>query len=339
MATEITHIIDPDMGSGYDYASLNAWEVAQQRDLVSDDEIAIATCRSTGGSADTTGVTLLGWTTDTTRYVKIWTDSSESYRQVSTYPSSGNKYRLEVAGKCLLLQIDYIEIAGISFKTTTNTECITVSSGSGEIEFHECFVWGVTNDVFGHRNDGHTITMWNVILLSDGSAEGVQAIVLNSNGTLNCYNVTAIAVDQAFGIFKAVATFNAINCIGKGDDCFYDDLGATISLDYCSSSDATADDFGGTGNRINQTFTFENEGSDDFRLAKNDAGAKEFGVSDPASGLFSDDIESSERYGKWDIGAYQFHEIDKISDISRNDISKINGISTIDIDKINGKEL
>lgn len=39
---DITHVIDPDNGVGADYTSLSTWEAAQDRDLVSNDEIAIA---------------------------------------------------------------------------------------------------------------------------------------------------------------------------------------------------------------------------------------------------------------------------------------------------------
>ena len=54
--------------------------------------------------------------------------------------------------------------------------------------------------------------------------------------------------------------------------------------------------------RINQTFTFVNAASDDFHLDGADAGAKDFGLSDPASGMFSDDIDAQARGSTWSIG-------------------------------------
>jgi len=40
-----------------------------------------------------------------------------------------------------------------------------------------------------------------------------------------------------------------------------------------------------------------------FHLGNSDTGAKGYGVSDPGSGLFSDDIDGETRSGSWDIGA------------------------------------
>ena len=79
MATTVTKIVDPDNGTGTDYTSLSAWEAGMQKDLVSADEISVAKCRCTGGTADTTAFSINGWTTDATRYIKIWTDPSEGY--------------------------------------------------------------------------------------------------------------------------------------------------------------------------------------------------------------------------------------------------------------------
>jgi len=94
MATEVIKIVDPDNGSGTNYTSLSAWEAGEQGDLTgARDEIAVAKCRCTGGTADTTGLIIEGWTTDSTRYIKIWTDPAESYRHNGKW-TTGNKYRL-----------------------------------------------------------------------------------------------------------------------------------------------------------------------------------------------------------------------------------------------------
>ena len=98
MATPVVNIIDPDSGAGYDYTSLNTWESNEQADIsvtTGSDEQHTATCRSTGGTDDLTGVYLLGWTTEEPdNYIKIWTDPGESYRHVGVW-ETGNKYRLQ----------------------------------------------------------------------------------------------------------------------------------------------------------------------------------------------------------------------------------------------------
>jgi hypothetical protein len=61
---------------------------------------------------------------------------------------------------------------------------------------------------------------------------------------------------------------------------------------------------GGTGNRFSQTFTFAGAGN--YHLASTDAGARGYGVSNPGSGLYSDDIDGQTRSAPWDIGADQY---------------------------------
>ncbi len=98
MATEVIKIIDPDSGTGFDYTDMSTWESNEQGDLTGiRDEIAIAKCRCTGGTADTTFVDVSGWTTSATQYIKIWTDPAEAYRHPG-FLVTGNKYRLEVNG-------------------------------------------------------------------------------------------------------------------------------------------------------------------------------------------------------------------------------------------------
>jgi hypothetical protein len=125
MATEVVHVVDPDMGSGYDYDSLYDWEAGEQGDLTGvRNEIAVAKCRCTGGTADSTAVLVDGWTTSATQYVKIWTDPAESYRHDGTY-QTGNKYRLALSradGFLLESTESYTQVIGLQiYNTTTST--------------------------------------------------------------------------------------------------------------------------------------------------------------------------------------------------------------------------
>jgi hypothetical protein len=75
--------------------------------------------------------------------------------------------------------------------------------------------------------------------------------------------------------------------------------------DYNAFSNSSAG-YTVTGNshdRLSQTFSFIDEAGDDFHLASNDSGARNYGVNDPGSGLFSSDIDAQTRLGTWDIGA------------------------------------
>ena len=80
---------------------------------------------------------------------------------------------------------------------------------------------------------------------------------------------------------------------------------------YNSSDDATST--GGEHDRINQTFSFVNEGVD-YHLSSDDEGARNHGISltyDPYLQFFTDidgDIrgEANPSTGEWDIGADEY---------------------------------
>ena len=59
------------------FGSLSAWEAAKQRDLVAANEIEVAKIDGAWTAADTTSVYINGWTTDATRYIKIYTTAAE----------------------------------------------------------------------------------------------------------------------------------------------------------------------------------------------------------------------------------------------------------------------
>lgn len=84
-----------------------------------------------------------------------------------------------------------------------------------------------------------------------------------------------------------------------------------------SSHNASSDDSApGSRSRSNQTFTFVDVAGDDFHLQSTDAGAKGFGVRDPGSGLFADDIGGQARGLVWDIGMDQETTVVTVPDFS-----------------------
>ena len=105
MATEIVHTIK---ASGGDYSSLSAWEAAQQRDLVSADEIAVAECY---GFVDTSGAIIDGWTTDSTRYIEV--RAAEEAK--ASVPWNDNGYRMVSAQYFAPISVrsEYVKIKNI----------------------------------------------------------------------------------------------------------------------------------------------------------------------------------------------------------------------------------
>ena len=129
MATEVIKIVDPDNGSGTNYTSLSAWEAGEQGDLTgARDEIAVAKCRCTGGTADS-AVTIDGFTTSTTQYIQIWTDPSESYRHDGKWKADA--YRLQATGDDSVIVIgdNNVRLIGLQLKELNadyDRRCITI---------------------------------------------------------------------------------------------------------------------------------------------------------------------------------------------------------------------
>ena len=84
-----------------------------------DSAIAVATCRSTGGTADTAAVDIDGWTTSATNYIKIWTDPDDVYGRHGGKWDEG-KYRLEVENPSAVINIaeNYTHIEGLQIQLT-----------------------------------------------------------------------------------------------------------------------------------------------------------------------------------------------------------------------------
>lgn len=109
-------------------------------------------------------------------------------------------------------------------------------------------------------------------------------MIPNSNGAIqavnNIVNVTTTAFKNVSGAYMAGSGYNATN---------------RSSMGYTVTG-------GAVGDRVAQTFTFVNAGSGDYHLSSTDAGARDYGMTNPGSGAFSTDIDGETRTGSWDIG-------------------------------------
>jgi len=314
MATENVKIVDPDNGTGTDYTSLSAWEAGEEKDLQQADEIAVAKCRCSSGSADTDPITIDGsWNPDATRYIKIWTDPSENYRHDGKWNDS--KYRL-VATATHLLRIyeAYTRIEGLQvYNTNTSTLAkdgikVTPSNNSDEVTISHCIIRGnnPTGDAYGRGiyESQATLKAYNNIIYDWGQgtteARGIYFYGVSTNAYIynntihNCY----------YGLNRRHGTVVAKNNITQDcTDGFYGD--------FDGSSDYNVSDISGDAPGANSktcTVSFVDEANDDFHLASSDTCAKDAGVdlsSDPNL-AFNDDIDGETRSGSWDIGADEY---------------------------------
>jgi hypothetical protein len=327
MATTVTKIVDPDNGTGTDYTSLSAWEAGMQKDLTAADEISVAECRCTSGTADSTAVAIDGWTTDATRYIKIWTNPSGGYRHLGA-AYDATKYRLAISlahqASAILVQEDYVKIIGLQFYPTIGNwaegygvrlnnaaagtlhvdKCIFSlnNAASGANAGQECVLinWMgtnrtiyITNCLF-HDTEKNNFTTWGTVCTRGEAA----ATYVYNNTFINGDVAIACEVENAITAKNNLVYGHATAMTGT----------FAAGTDYNATDDAaigyTVTGSGNTHDRVSQTFTFAAAG--DYHLASNDAGAKDYGVSDPGSGLFSDDIDGVTRTGTWDIGADEY---------------------------------
>lgn len=321
---EDVNVVDPDSGDGYNYDSLYDWEAGEQANIDVSNTIAVAKCRSTGGTADTTAVIIDGWTTSATDYIKIWTDTSESYRHNGTW-QTGNKYRFEwtpSGGTQYGIDIlePYVRIFGIQFKEiSAYGSNVCVWARATEVYIKDCLLLGSLSDVSDGRAVGLAQNTINVYLInnifldwinSTYDCRGVRISSALSSINLAIYNCTfsncqlGISLGSATGrkIINNIFTGNTADVVGTCAAGSGYNATTNAAIGYTVTGGATAD-------RVSQTFSFV--GAADFHLQSSDEGALSYGLNlyNDASYPFQDDIDGQDRGGaaaSWDIGADEF---------------------------------
>ena len=308
MATEVIKTVK---SSGGDYTSLSAWEAGQQGNLVTADEIRTAECYS---FQDTTAVTIVGWTTDATRYIKITTPSAERHDG----KWNAGKYRLEVSDTGsgfpdLWSREDYVRIDGLQIRTPSvdanfqDPLGFTTIGASNDLRVSNCIIRGADNASYkqaGIRiNDADAIVkIWNVVIYDIGDdIPQKRGIKVQNATTVDLYNVTINGCYE--GIFQAAGTVNVYeSAVFNNTDDF---SGTFNTIDYCAS-----DDNDGTNNVAESgggafwPDDFVDAANGDFHLksSSNLVGAG----NDSGSGLFSNDIDGETRTSPSDIGADEY---------------------------------
>ena len=316
MATTVTKIIDPNSGAGFDYASMSAFEAGEDADIVTADQVIIGKCRCTGGTADTTAVTFGGWTCDATRYVQVWTDTSETYRHNGTY-QTGNKYRLNISGSSTTsIQVTNtnrmdLKVIGIEFLP----DRIAAGAGMGPIAGSSTAGAGSTYVVdkcmfnYSASSTGQsrciTGTSANITwTITNNIARLYRAntiIETTAGGTVTVYNNTLVGdnASTTTGYSRTGGTWTSKNNIGQDiSTCF----GGSTGQSYNLSDDATAT---GTGSVASTTLTFADKAGGDLHLASSDTAAMSAGLGPSSDAVVpTTDIDDDDRSGTFcDIGA------------------------------------
>lgn len=288
-----------------------------------DDAIVDITGRCTGGTADTTTTTVNGSTTSATNYIKIRTDSGESYRHNGTY-QTGNKYRLELTDAfALQIQDQYVRVEGIQVQITRTTGGSTagiainsLADAAGEIWISHNIVKNVGDNrsvgIFPSANIGataRTIKIWDNAVFDWTESGQVPSQIRVNSTTWSAYIYNNTVYGGYYGIRQSAGTLVAKNNIvqGSANNAYQGTFDA--ASDYNISDDAT--DPGGANDQNNVTLTFINLGGRNFHLDAGDTEAIGGGEDlDPDGDGFlnvTDDIDGDARDAtNPDVGADEF---------------------------------
>lgn len=270
-----------------------------------------------GSTADTGDVYQTPWdmTTTATNYLEIIGEQSPRHANFSLAKSGKydtTLYRLERTNSHVLYNNlpAHVIWDGLQAKCTANdasnyncfrTTNANQSGSSGFFQVRNCIAVGVVSGgstVYGFQpgvqGAGGICKTWNCIAIDCS-----QGFVGAGTGH-EFWNCTA--ADCATSGFTEDAACVVKNCLSKGASVGF------IGTFTGSSNNAEDDGNGapGTNSRTAQTFTFVDAANNDFHLASTDAGAKGYGIADPGSGDFSDDIDGQTRGATWDIGFDQY---------------------------------
>lgn len=319
------------------YASLTTWEAAEQADLTAGPDTHTVYCSAgSGTAADTTALSISGWTTSATSNIEVRANTG----QEAGSAWDATKYRLEVSdgGSITFYAAGDVGVYGLqiwrnaasgsigafefSVATTNNVVdscfircgsashtllasegiCILQTGGTGT-RIRNCVIVGETSGGVTSTSHPFGQTGINVENNTVGSAR-----IYNNTIYLKNFSATT-ALRGALGStstnnLNSYIKNNIVICDGGDvENYYFPSVGApsdATRIDYNAGTDTTLP---GTNSRLSQTFTFDNLSNKNFGLALTDAGAKDYGVDLSTEGGFTVDIDGNTRATPWDIGA------------------------------------
>jgi len=263
-------------------------------------------------AADTSPVTVSGYTTDASHYIKIYTPSSTTAEANNSQRAMGKwddgKYNLkDTADYTTLITVNqlYTVIDGLQFDGNNTGHgigiLVNVSNAAATIRNN------LLRNIIGTSpnsgasifiQNGNSTKIYNNIVI--GSSQGVNGIRVDQFSVAYVYNNTVYGSGISIGI----------NCWGSGGSVLKNNLVQGSVVDYSGTFDASSannisqDATSPNSTLRNQTVKFQDAANNDYHLAPNDTAAKGYGTNLSADPLypFTTDIDGQTR-SRWDIGA------------------------------------
>jgi len=288
-----------------DYTSLNTWETGEEGDI-----LAGGPCIAniTENFTDTTVVTIEGWTTNASSYIKIMTDTG-SPNEYGYTPRHDGKwddggYKLVTGSQYpgpLELNEQHVRVEGLQVEQTTayndGANGIEISASGGEIRISYCVIKytgdatagdGIAGISLSSANDNTIYKIWNNIVYDFKS--GIKQVEVDPGSNFLIYN--NIVVDPGYrGIYfggypASAATVRLKNNLVQGSNTnYYISLGSNVVKEYV---DNLAEDTTSPNNEHDsKTVIFVDEANNDFHLASTDTNATDQGTDLSSDGNLS----------------------------------------------------
>jgi hypothetical protein len=287
--------------SGGDYATLAAAISGEAANLVSLDRQLDIECYS---MTDTTAVNVTGFTTDATRYIRIFTPSAERHDgKLNT-----GKYLLKTTAAfttTLTISEEYVRIEGLQIWAantgTDESRPLVVSVGAtSDVRVESCIIRNDTTGSSGTSNL-NTYHVSGVLTVRNSVLYG-GTIGVNCNGTTTTIQNCTITKMSAHAINRSAGTATVTNTYASGTTDAYT---GTMTRTTCAHDTATVF-AGSTASIAHDTTNFTNVtgGSEDYHLVSGASATLKTGGTD-LSGTFTTDIDGQTRSVPFSIGADQ----------------------------------
>lgn len=290
-------------GANRAYASLNEWENAEDKDLVSADEIHHVFVSAPSGVRDTQAVYIAGWVTDSTRFIRVeCTQDAKGVFDTTIYfldVRDDNVFRISE---------EYTEI--IKIQTRQHHTAIAIgtyycfNTTYTGVVFDRCIATIGTVNVASTANargfnlddgtDRH-IKVLNCLVYDLENANGLNNAGYYANTPTNVIAYYCNVYNCGWRGFATTTGFIVKNCISDNNDLDYAGGG---TLTTCLSSDGT-----GSVGLQNKNPTYVDESGKDFHLQAGSDGLNSgTDLSADAIQPINTDVDGDTRNGTPDIG-------------------------------------
>jgi len=275
-------------------------------------------------AADTTAVSVTGYTTGADNYIKIYTPNNTATEANRSQRHNGKwddtKYRLQPTGAdSLSISEDFVRVDGLQIAVDSGRSGSGIVSpydttgASAEISLSNNIIKSANSasffqdGIYLDMTAGSTAKIWNNLIYDMGAHASTDAIDIYGAAAY-IYNNT---ISNAYVGINANNSTYAKNNIVQGATNGYNGASFDASSDY-NISNVASDTTGGANDKDNTTVSFVDSANDDLHLAPSDTAAKGAGTN-----LYADaninvaaDFDGAARPTAaqgfaWDIGADQ----------------------------------